>query len=58
MTKNWWHEIDVSEESVMRVEAYINANLDEVFANCKECGARIPVELTLCTICHCMKDLR
>jgi hypothetical protein len=45
------HMPNPAEEQYNRTIAHLNMN-EEVCANCEECGARIPVELTLCDACQ------
>ena len=45
----------VSDDSIMRLSAHINMdnnNPEGLHANCEECGAEIPIELTRCNACE------
>lgn len=49
LTRGAARQVEVSPDSIMRLESYANGNL---LSNCVDCGKPIPVELTLCTDCY------
>lgn len=40
------------DDQIQRIMAYASFDATIVYANCEECGAKIPVALTLCDACE------